>query len=552
MANTVIQLKYSNVTGTPPSLNLAEPAYSNVSNKLWIDDGSGVVAIGGKYYTGLIDAATSAATQNTIVRRDTSGNFSANAVTVTSLTSSGIVYQNGIDLGDKANAAYAQANTALEQGGVIAGGYANSAFLQANTALQYATSAGSYANSAYLQANTATTNAATADQKAVSAGSYANSAYAQANTATTDAATADQKAVSAGSYANSAYVHANTKYSSSGGTISGDVAITGNLIVQGNTTTYEVDSYTVNDPIVLFANNNISNVVDIGFAAHYVENSTTKHTGLVKDVSENKYFLFDNYEPHIQEEHTLNIANPTLAVANLVANLITDSALIRGYDPINHANSAFATANTADQRAVTSGDYANSAFGAANTADQRAVTSGSYANSAYGQANTGTSLAQAAFDVANNAVGGTATDGFARSVANSASSYANSAYTQANTATTLAQAAFDVANTDLTFVSAAAGSYGSATAVPTFNVEANGRISSITTTTIALDTSAITSGTLGVVRGGTGNTAFTSNHVILGNGTSALTTTGSSTEGHLLTINSSGVPTFQHLNGGTF
>jgi hypothetical protein len=552
MANTVIQLKYSNVTGTPPSLNLAEPAYSNVSNKLWIDDGSGVVAIGGKYYTGLIDAATSAATQNTIVRRDTSGNFSANAVTVTSLTSSGIVYQNGIDLGDKANAAYAQANTALEQGGVIAGGYANSAFLQANTALQYATSAGSYANSAYLQANTATTNAATADQKAVSAGSYANSAYAQANTATTDAATADQKAVSAGSYANSAYVHANTKYSSSGGTISGDVAITGNLIVQGNTTTYEVDSYTVNDPIVLFANNNISNVVDIGFAAHYVENSTTKHTGLVKDVSENKYFLFDNYEPHIQEEHTLNIANPTLAVANLVANLITDSALIRGYDPINHANSAFATANTADQRAVTSGDYANSAFGAANTADQRAVTSGSYANSAYGQANTGTSLAQAAFDVANNAVGGTATDGFARSVANSASSYANSAYTQANTATTLAQAAFDVANTDLTFVSAAAGSYGSATAVPTFNVEANGRISSITTTTIALDTSAITSGTLGVVRGGTGNTAFTSNHVILGNGTGALTTTGSSTEGHLLTINSSGVPTFQHLNGGTF
>jgi hypothetical protein len=552
MANTVIQLKYSNVTGTPPSLNLAEPAYSNVSNKLWIDDGTGVVAIGGKYYTGLIDSATSSATQNTIVRRDTSGNFAANAVTVTSLTSSGIVYQNGIDLGDKANAAYDQANTALEQGGVIAGGYANSAFLQANTALQYATSAGSYANSAYLQANTATTDAATADQKAVSAGSYANSAYAQANTATTDAATADQKAVSAGSYANSAYTHANTRYSSSGGTISGDVAITGNLIVQGNTTTYEVDSYTVNDPIVLFANNNISNVVDIGFAAHYVENSTTKHTGLVKDVSENKYFLFDNYEPHIQEEHTLNIANPTLAVANLVANLITDSALIRGYDPIDHANAAYFTANTADQRAVTSGDYANSAYSQSNTATQYATSAGSYANSAYSQANTGTSLAQAAFDVANNAVGGTATDGFARIVANSASSYANSAYTQANTATTLAQAAFDVANTDLTFVSVAAGSYGSATAVPTFNVEANGRISSITTTTIALDTSAITSGTLGVVRGGTGNTSFTSNHVIIGNGTGALTTTGSSTEGHLLTINSSGVPTFQHLNGGTF
>jgi hypothetical protein len=549
MANTVIQLKYSNVTGTPPSLNLAEPAYSNVSNKLWIDDGTGVVAIGGKYYTGLIDAATSDATQNTIVRRDTSGNFSANAVTVTSLTSSGIVSQNGINLGDKANAAFDQANTALEQGGVIAGGYANSAFAQANTALQYATSAGSYANSAYSEANNATFLAEDALQHAGSAGSYANSAYTQANTATTNAATADQKAVSAGSYANSAYAHANTRYSSSGGTISGDVAITGNLIVQGNTTTYEVDTYTVNDPIVLFANNNISNVVDIGFAAHYVENSITKHTGLVKDVSENKYFLFDNYEPHIQEEHSLNIANPTLAVANLVANLITDSAIIRGYDPINHANAAYFVANTADQRAVTSGDYANSAYGQANTADQRAVTSGDYANSAFATANTADQKAVSAGVYANSAFNAANT---ADQRAVTSGDYANSAYTQANTATTLAQAAFNVANTDVTTVSATAGSYGSATAVPTFNLEANGRISSITTTTIALDASSITSGTLGVARGGTGNTAFTSNHVIIGNGTGALTTTGSSTEGHLLTINSSGVPTFQHLNGGTF
>ena len=52
--------------------------------------------------------------------------------------------------------------------------------------------------------------------------------------------------------------------------------------------------------------------------------------------------------------------------------------------------------------------------------------------------------------------------------------------------------------------------------------------------------------------GGTGNTAFTSNHVLLGNGTNPVTTVGSTTEGHILTINSSGAPTFQHLQGGTF
>jgi hypothetical protein len=35
-------------------------------------------------------------------------------------------------------------------------------------------------------------------------------------------------------------------------------------------------------------------------------------------------------------------------------------------------------------------------------------------------------------------------------------------------------------------------------------------------------------------------------------GNSAFTTASSSTEGHLLTINASGVPTFSHLQGGTF
>ena len=60
-----------------------------------------------------------------------------------------------------------------------------------------------------------------------------------------------------------------------------------------------------------------------------------------------------------------------------------------------YANGAFAAANTADQRAVTSGSYANSAYSQANTAttnaataDQRAVTSGVYANAAFSKANT--------------------------------------------------------------------------------------------------------------------------------------------------------------------
>ena len=81
MANTVIQLKYSEGTATPASLNVAEPAYSNTSNKLFIGlSGNQVVAIGGKYYTDIVDAATDANTVSTLVKRDASGIFSATAV----------------------------------------------------------------------------------------------------------------------------------------------------------------------------------------------------------------------------------------------------------------------------------------------------------------------------------------------------------------------------------------------------------------------------------------------------------------------------------------
>ena len=52
MANTVIQLKFSNATATPTTLNVAEPAYSYTSNTLFIGSpaGTGSIAIGGKFY----------------------------------------------------------------------------------------------------------------------------------------------------------------------------------------------------------------------------------------------------------------------------------------------------------------------------------------------------------------------------------------------------------------------------------------------------------------------------------------------------------------------
>ncbi len=52
MANTVIQLKFSDVTSAPVSLNVGEAAYSNTSQKLFIGDtANNVLTIGGKFFT---------------------------------------------------------------------------------------------------------------------------------------------------------------------------------------------------------------------------------------------------------------------------------------------------------------------------------------------------------------------------------------------------------------------------------------------------------------------------------------------------------------------
>jgi hypothetical protein len=58
-----------------------------------------------------------------------------------------------------------------------------------------------------------------------SSDSYANGAFAQANTANTNA-------INAGSYANGAFTSSNTKLATSGGTISGDLTLSGNTNLQ--------------------------------------------------------------------------------------------------------------------------------------------------------------------------------------------------------------------------------------------------------------------------------------------------------------------------------
>jgi hypothetical protein len=259
---------------------------------------------------------------------------------------------------------------------------------------------------------------------------FANGAFTQANAAYT-------YATNAGNYANSAYTKANSALASTGGTISGDLTVTGNLIVSGGASYVNTATYQTVDSLIELAANNTGDAVDIGF---YGQVNTNTYTGLVKQAGTNNFLLFKGL-PN-PTNNTLPTGSATAAnVATLIANVQAYSVTIGGVDALGYtttaftrANSAYDTANsagilataaygqantattnaaTADAKAVNAGTFANGAFAAANTAGTNAITAGLFANAAFAAANSGSSAtsafnqANAAFAKANSALANT-------------------------------------------------------------------------------------------------------------------------------------------------
>jgi DNA-binding beta-propeller fold protein YncE len=352
-------------------------------------------------------------TGNKLISNNSSGDeggeiLLAKPVTNTTLDGVGITidsYQNRIrffEQGGSARGAYIDLTQAAGGVGTNLLGAAADDFarLQANAAFNTANSATTTAQAAFNTANSATTTAQaafnTANSATTTAGAgftRANSAYGTANSATTTAQAAFNTANSATTtaqagfnHANGAFSTANTKLNSTGGTISGDLIISGNLTITGNTVTHSADDFIVNDPIVLLANNNPGNALDIGFVAHYEDGSAnTKHTGLVRDVSAGVWYLFEDYIPHIQENNILNVSDASFRVSTLSANIVTDVITVRGVDPLTRANSAYGQANSATTTSQAGFNHANGAFNTANSATTTA-------QSAFNEANTKLSL----------------------------------------------------------------------------------------------------------------------------------------------------------------
>jgi hypothetical protein len=242
-----------------------------------------------------------------------------------------------------------------------------------NSAALARTALGVPPSAAYDQANTARDQANTARTQA-------NTAYDQANTARTQANTAYGQA-------NAAYGAANTRLSASGGTLSGDLIITGNLTVSGNSTTLNTEILTVEDAdIVLLSNVASTPALNAGII---VNRGTSTNTFLRWNEAIDEWGWSDSGTTTYYFEDLrqgLGTINTTFGTTNTTFGTV---------------NTTFATLNTSagtqNTAITTANDQANSARGQANTAYGQA-------NAAYGQANVAYGQANAAYSAANNRV----------------------------------------------------------------------------------------------------------------------------------------------------
>ncbi len=432
----------------------------------------------------------------------------ANIVTsnlISSTTQSGIVQLNDTVVSTSTS----QAGTARVV--KVAYDQANSAYAFANT---LASTSGSFdrANSAYAQAN--------------SAASFANGAFARANSAASFANGAFVTANSAASFANGAFSLANTKYNSSGGTISGDVSVTGNLTVNGTTTYIYSKTVDINDSLIHLANNNTSSdVVDIGFYGTYNTGGFNRYTGLFRKAADKYYLVQALTNDPSQNTVTFTNLNRSTLDANFTGGTVSGlsaaipvvdggtgtttstgigSVVLRtGPELISPSMSGMPTAPTAaagnNSTMVATTAFVNTAVTfAATTANSAAsFANGAFAraNSSYDQANSAASFANGAFVTANSAAS-FANGAFAR--ANSAASFANGAFVRANSAyahsnssifsitantngALFANGTQGVAQTGNVLISLAntavtSGTYGGTTQIPVYTVDGSGRL----------------------------------------------------------------------------
>lgn len=332
MANTNILIKRSTTSGRPGSLLAGEFAYSYSSNTLYIGSpsGTGVVNVGGQFYTSTIDAATASNTASTLVKRDANGAFAGRLT----------------GIADKADVLTNGRNFSISGGDITAGtqGFDGSAAIVLNASLNQVPglTAGTYGSTTEIPSVTvgangrilAITTNSVATQLDIAGDSGSDSIDLLTDTLTFTGGSGITSTVTTGGTGGTVTLDVDTTVVRSNTpltlqTIDGSVTISGNLTVTGSQTITNTTTLNVADPLIYLAANNYSgDAVDIGFAGNYYDGSAQRHTGLFRNAGTKEYYVFDNYTPEPGDTNTIDVNDASFRVARLHANLTSAQATI--------------------------------------------------------------------------------------------------------------------------------------------------------------------------------------------------------------------------------
>jgi hypothetical protein len=116
-------------------------------------------------------------------------------------------------------------------------------------------------------------------------------------------------------------------FPTSGGTITGNLTVSGDALFEGNTTIVTKTTIETTDALLhLAANNEYSDILDIGFFAHYFDGIANNHTGIIRDSSTKEYYIFSEFKPGFEPTSDININHASFVLANLhITKLISNT-----------------------------------------------------------------------------------------------------------------------------------------------------------------------------------------------------------------------------------
>ena len=126
-----------------------------------------------------------------------------------------------------------------------------------------------------------------------------------------------------------------------------DLAVSGNLYVTGTVAYINTTSFSTTDTMLQFASNNdVADILDIGFFGEYNESSTVKYTGLFRDATDGTYAIFTGLTA--APSGTVNTSHGSYNLASLKTYLNSSALLANSTQTNITANSSVSVAITAN------------------------------------------------------------------------------------------------------------------------------------------------------------------------------------------------------------